>query len=272
MRPTALLAMLSHSTRTTSTRTTATRTLALGTGALALIATLAGCQPDRGPGSVLVTYRLGNSKTCDEVEVASIRATVFRGGTIDAADLLYSEEVDCEDGEVLIENVNPNTYELVVVGYDNAGVAIFDNLGQPVADRKVEVFDAADSETDADLTARPAELLVRWRLGDGGFDNCAGIGIDRFEIQAYQIGGGTVLLETEIDCEVGGGPQGFRTVEDPDRQLNGAQFGEVGVQAVAPDGSDVGSPAVYVFDPVGPGYAVELTIECTAAGCLTANP
>jgi hypothetical protein len=262
MRPTDLIAKLPISTRT----------FALATSAVAVVATLAGCQPDRGPGSVLVTYRLGNSKTCDEVGVSSIRAIVFRGGTLESPDLQYSEQVDCDDEEVLIESVNPNTYELVVIGYDNAGVAIFDNLGKPASERKVEVFDAADSEVRADLTARPAQLLVRWRLGDGGFDNCAGVGIDRFEIQAYQIGGGTVLLDTSIDCEVGGGPGGFRTVEDPDRRLNGVQFGEVGIQAVAANGSTVGSPATFVFDPVGPGYAVELTIECTGAGCTAAAP
>lgn len=248
-----------------------TRSFALGISAVAVVTAVAGCQPDRGPGSVLVTYQLGNSKTCDEVGVADVRAELFRGEYTDA-NVRYSESVNCDEGEIDLGGVDPNTYEVRVIGYDNAGVAIFDNLGQDEDERKVEVFEAADSDFKGELTARPAQLLVRWRLGEGGFDNCAGIGIDRFDIQAYQVGGSSILYETSIDCEVGGGTGGFRTIEDPDRLLNGVQFGEVGIQAVAADGSDVGSPAAFVFEPVGAGYSVELTLECTEAGCTPAAP
>lgn len=246
------------------------RSLTLGVGALVTISTLAGCKPDTGPGSVVVTYMLGNSKTCEEVGVTEVRAAVFKGDYGEPT-VLYTDSIPCEDdGEIVLEGVEPNTYELRVIGYDDNGVATFDNLGQDDPLRVVEVFEAAESPIEADLTARPAELGVRWRLGDGGFDNCAGVGIDRFEIRAYQTGGGTVLLDTSVDCEMGGDAQGYRIVDDPDRLLNGVNFGEVGIQAVAADGSDVGTPAVFVFEPVGPGYSVQLTIECTEAGCNAA--
>jgi hypothetical protein len=60
---------------------------------------------------------------------------------------------------------------------------------------------------------------------------------------------------------------GFRLVPDPDRILNGTRFGEVGIQALDTSGNAVGSAAAFVFTPVGPGYDVDLRIECTELGC-----
>jgi hypothetical protein len=245
------------------------RCVALGSGALVTAATLAACQPDTGPGSVVVSYVLGNSKMCDEVGVTDVQASLFKGD-YDNPSVLYSEMVSCAEGEVVLESIPPNTYEVRVIGYDDAGVATFDNLGQDSTNRVVEVFEAAQSDIEQDLSARPADLRIRWRLGADGFGNCTGVGIARFEISAYETGGGTLMLQTEIDCEAGGDSQGYRLVPDPDRELNGARFGEVGIQAIAADGTDVGDPAVFEFDPVGAGYPVELAIECTQAGCISA--
>jgi hypothetical protein len=242
------------------------RSLLIGAGALLTFAALLGCAPDRGPGSVVVTYVLGNNKACEEVGVTNIRATLFKG-SFDEPTVSYSDTVPCGEQEVVLDGVAPEVYELRVTGFDHNDVAIFDNLSQIGADRRVEVFEAAESSIKADLTARPAHLSVRWRLGDGGFANCASVGIDRFEITAFQVGGGSVLLRTEIGCETAGNAAGYREVADPDRQLNGILFGEVGIQALAANGSDVGSPALFVFDPVGPGYSVQLGIECVATGC-----
>jgi hypothetical protein len=243
--------------------------LALVTGALVTAATLAACKNDIGPGTVVVSYVLGNSKTCAEVGVTDIEVVLFRGSFEDP-EVDYTELVPCDaSGEVTVEGIVPDTYEVRVIGYDDNSIAIFDNLGQMSSERTVEVFDAAESAIDIDLTARPAELWLRWRLGADGFSNCAGVGIERFEITAYQTGGGTVLLESELDCEAPGDPAtGYRLIEDPDRQLNGVLFGEVGVQGIGTDGSEVGEPALFVFEPPGAGYPVELGLECTDAGCI----
>jgi hypothetical protein len=243
------------------------RPLALGVGSLVTVGSLAACQPDTGPGSVVVEYVLGNSKTCAEVGVADIQASLFKGDYEDPT-VRYSEMVSCSEDEVVLEGVPPDRYEVRVIGFDDNGVATFDNLGQTATERVVEVYEAAQSQFDSDLTARPADLLLRWRLGADGFGNCSGVGIARFEVTAYQIGGGTRLLESEIDCDAPGDSEGYHLVPDPDRELNAVLFGEVGVQALAADGSDVGAPAVFEFDPVGAGYAIELAIECTEAGCI----
>src|SRR5690606_4634755 len=71
------------------------RPLALGVGALLTAASLAACQPDTGPGSVVVSYVLGNSKPCDEVGVTDVQATLFRGD-YENPDVLYSEMVSCD--------------------------------------------------------------------------------------------------------------------------------------------------------------------------------
>lgn len=262
-------------TSTTSTSTPAplriSRSFLLGAGALVTVAMLAGCQPDTGPGTVVVSYQLGNNKTCSEVGVDEIRAAVFQG-SYEEPTVLFSDIVPCSDGEVVLNAVEPNTYELRVIGYDQNGVATFDNLGQIAAERRIEVFEAAESPIEAELTARPAELYVRWRLGDGGFSNCGNVGIDRFEITTYQVGGGTALLEATLPCNLAGDGADYRPVPDPDRSLNGVLFGEAGIQALDANGMEVGSPALFVFEPPGSGYSIDLTIECTDAGCSPVEP
>jgi hypothetical protein len=245
------------------------RSFALITGALLTAATLAGCKQDIGPGSVVVSYVLGNNKTCAEIEVTNIEVKLFRG-TFEEPEVEYTELVPCDgSGEVVIDGIVPDSYEIRVIGKDANDVAILDNLGQTSAERRVEVFDDAESTIDVDLTARPAELWVRWALGMGGFSNCGGVGIDRFQITAYETGGAQVMLETEIDCEEAGDETtGYRLVEDPDRELNGARLGEVGIRAIGADGSQIGAPAAFIFDPPGAGYPVELGIECTNVGCI----
>lgn len=225
------------------------------------------CAPDKGPGSVVVEYVLGNSKTCAEVGVDRIEVIVYQG-TVEEPSIEYENSLLCDDaGEATISDIEPGVYSVSTIGYDSNDVAIFDNQGQPSAERVIEVFEAAQTSHEAELTARPAELRIAWRLGAGGFANCSGVGIDRFEITAYEEGGGTVLLETMLDCVLGGDAMGFRDVPDPDRMLNGARFGEVGIAALDAAGNPVGAAAPFLFMPVGPGYGVELRIECTDEGC-----
>lgn len=251
---------------------TVKRPLLLTTGSLLLAcAALTGCQPDKGPGTLTVAYVLGNSKTCEEVGVAQIDAELIRGSGDDRT-VLYDARVTC-GGEIVIDDIEAKTYELEVVGYDDDNVPVFDNLADPISERRVEIFEAADAMVDVDLTARPANLRLRWRLGNDGFADCDGVGIDRFEVKAFQEGGGALMLEQVLDCELDGeGSGNWRVIEDPDRDLIGVLFGEVGVQGLDASGNEVGDPATYVFDPVGPGYTVDMTIECTEMGCATEEP
>lgn len=233
-----------------------------------LLAFVGGCGPDKGPGGLDISYVLGNSKTCDEVGVERLRAELFPAGEDTEGLMEVSEDLPCSaEALIVFEDVTPGLYNLQVTAYDEGGVAIFDNLGQSGTERRIEIFEASTAETEAELTARPAEFGVAWALGPNGLSNCGGVGIDNFEITAYQSGGGTVLLETTLDCALTGEDDGYRSIDDPGRALNGTLFGEVGIQAHASDGSNVGDPVTFTFDPVGPGYPVKLAIECTELGC-----
>lgn len=242
-------------------------TLVTLVGVLALGSAL-GCAPDRGPGSLVITYMLGNNKTCAEIGADEMRAELTQGSATSPT-IVYSEDTACaSDSEIVFNELEPGIYSLIVYAYDSNGVAILDNLGQPATERNIEIFEAAGAAIDSELTARPAQLEVAWRLGVGGFGNCAGEGIDRLRITAYQVGGGSVLLDTELDCELASdGDNGYRKIPDPNRALNGVLLGEVGIEPLDATGKSVGTEASFIFDPVGPGYSVRLNIECTAAGC-----
>ncbi|PRP95642.1 hypothetical protein ENSA5_37750 [Enhygromyxa salina] len=232
------------------------------------VSALAGCSPDKGPGSLSVTYELGNQKSCAELGIDSLRAELVQGPSEDLT-VVYSEEIPCEDGgEIVLDLLEPGLYSLIVSAQDDNGVETMDNLGQPDTERRVEIFEAAQANVAAELTARPAQFELRWRLGADGFGNCAAIGIDRFEVTAYQNNGTVVLLETELDCDLAGDAMGYRLVPDPDRELNGALLDEVGIQAVDASGNSVGSAATISFEPVGAGYPLQLTVECTESGCV----
>lgn len=234
---------------------------------LALVATCLACNPDKGPGSLVVEYVLGNNKTCAELGVERISVTAYQG-PLDNPTIEYDDMLICDDnGEAIISGIEPGVYSISAVGYDANDVATYDNQGQPAAERTVEIFEAAEAPFEAELTARPAELRVAWRLGLNGNGNCAGVGIDRLEITAFEQGGGTVLVEATLDCDLAGDENGFRVLPDPMRLLNGTRFGEVGIQALDSAGNSVGTDAQFIFDPPGYGYPVELLIECTDEGC-----
>lgn len=233
---------------------------------LAVLATSA-CSREPEPGSILVEYVLGNNKTCAEVGVERLELTVFQGDIEDPSVSYEESELCNDDGTLSIDGITPGVYSVWVVGEDKDGVAIFDNLGQSASERNVEIFDDAEATVAADLTARPANLRIRWRLGADGFGNCGGVGIDRFEITAYEVGGGIELLSTTLDCDAVGDENGYRHIDDPERLLNGSRFGEVGVQPLNASGGNAGSAAAFIFDPVGAGYDVALDIECTVDGC-----
>jgi hypothetical protein len=239
----------------------------LTSATLACVALLGGCQHEADPGSLVINYVLGNSKMCGELGIERLEVTVFQG-SLEAPTVMFTDEELCtDDGDLSVVDIDPGVYSVAVTGFDSNYVAIFDNMGQPTAERTIEIFEGAQATLDANLTARPAELLIGWRLGEGGFSNCGAVGIDHFDIIAYEEGGGSVLIETSLDCDLAGDEMGFRAVPDPNRELNGTRFGEVGITARDASGAMVGEPAPFIFMPVGPGYQVKLRIECTETGC-----
>lgn len=228
---------------------------------LAFVALL-GCKNQDGPGDLSVDFVLGNDKTCAEVGVDNITVTLSRSG-----ETLYTQTGACEDGPVLLEDVKPNNYDVLVEGLDSSLFVVFDNLDTPAGERKVEVFEDSLKEITVDMLARPADLLVRW---DFEFSSCSQAGIDRFQVRAFEVGGGSLMLEGEIDCEVEPDPDipgGYHLFPDADRVLVGTQLGEVGVVPLDASGTMVGEQVTFAFEPVGAGYPVRITLSCTGTGC-----
>jgi hypothetical protein len=229
---------------------------------------MVGCKDADELGDASIEFELGNAKLCSEVNVSSIRVVLSRGEG-EALENLYDETFPCTDTAVIVEDIEPQAYDLLVQGLfedpDKGTIATFDNLGAEAVERKIEIFEGSLAQEMVLLTARPADLLVRW---DFGFTNCMGAGIDRFRIRAFEVGGGNLLLEDEIDCEatsdVAGG---YRPVPDLDRVLNGSLLGEVGVTALNASGTEIGEQTTFAFAPVGAGYPVKLTLNCDELLC-----
>lgn len=232
--------------------------LALSTASLTA---LGGCA-DEGPGSIVIPVQLGNNKSCEEVGVTQLHAELERGGEI------YEETVDCSVGEVRIDDVAPQRYDLLVQGLASDGAAILDNLDQDA--RVVDVL--GDGQTNVIdtvlLTDAPAQLRIGW---DFGLSNCASAGIHEFEITAFENGGSAVLLTSAIDCDAPTDAGNLHVVPDPDRDLNGKLLAEAAIQPVDKSGAHVGSPISFSFDPPGPGRFVDLIIECDETGCVEQN-
>lgn len=239
----------------------------LGALTLTSLPMLGGCGPEKGPGSLAVTYVLGNAKTCDELGIETVELELIRGSG-DDREVLYDDRGPCGD-DLLIEGIEAKTYEVEVTAFDGNGIATLDNLADSESERRIEIFEASDATLEVDLTSRPAELFVRWRLGADGFADCDGVGIDAFEVRAFEEDGGNLLLEDVLSCGLDGdGAGNWRLLADPERDLTGSLFGEVGITPLDANGDAVGGAATFEFDPVGAGYPVQLSIECDELGCV----
>jgi hypothetical protein len=209
---------------------------------------------DEGPGSLIIPVRLGNNKTCDEVEVTQLRASLDDGE--------YVEEAECEEDEVRMGGIAAGEYDLTVQGLAKDGIAIMDNL----ADGPFEVRVIGDGATvtvdEQQLLDAPARLLVRW---DFMFTQCTDANIEEFDVSAYETGGTALLLRSTLECLAPADEaDGYHTVPDPDRELKGGLVGEAELSW----GPDADQRVSYVFEPPGAGRAVRLGLVCDASGCV----
>ncbi len=228
------------------------------------LAASAGCKGEDSPGSLVVTYRLGNDRSCADTGVQEIRVVLDEEDGIE-------DGAPCVDGEVVLEGLPVGTYTVLVEGIDQNGVVIMDNID--ASETKVKI--AGDGKelmpSTIALTDSPAKLQVRW---DFGFTSCENVGIDAFEIEAFDEAGSDNLLTASLDCTAQPDTSaGYRDVADPERELNGRRFGQLGIQPVDSSGAEVGERLIYNFDPPTPGYTVGVTLECDELGCTgTGSP
>ena len=227
--------------------------LATTAGIAGTVLASSGCG-DEGPGTLIVPYVLGANLDCEERNVTEVRATL--------ADK-YDATVDCEVGEVTLSDVPPGKYPLVVEAIASDGVVIMDNIDNDARDVEV-VGDGASITLDEAvlLTDAPAKILLLWNFGAS---NCNNAGIDEFDVTVFADGSEQLTQET-LDCtNAEADADGYRTLPDSDRAINGKTVTNVLVEAP-------GTLAEFEFEPPGPGRSVRLDMECDNGGCQAVDP
>ncbi len=175
---------------------------------LACSALLGGCK-QTDPGSATIKYRIGNDKTCEEAGVTDIHVILDQEEGIE-------DDGPCGNGEFEFTGIPVGSYSVMVLGINSEGIAIVDNLDDAETKLKIE-GDGKELETTTIVMGdAPAELYVRW---DFDFTDCAGAGIDKFLVEAFDQDGSNILVSDELDCE---GASGYTLVADPDRELAAA--------------------------------------------------
>jgi hypothetical protein len=228
-------------------------------GVLLMVAALGcGSADESDMGVLVVPYELGNARDCAALGIVSVRAELDGGD--------YTQETDCEAGEVRFNLLEPGRYDVVVYGLDEDGVAVMDSLAtgtdaiDVVGSRTTVIFDPA-----IQLTAAPAQLALRWEFG---FSSCEAAAIERFGVSAWRSDGSELLMMTEVNCSLPGeGRDQYRIVPDADRELSGDELGEVEIQPYDVHDLPIGDAVVFGFDAPGPGRTVRLSLSCDIGGC-----
>lgn len=222
------------------------------------------CDEDKNDhGTLIVPFKLGNDRSCDDFKVKTVRGVLDRGD--DAKDdESYDEEVKCETRELRFENIPSGSWRLRLFGYADKDEdhAVMDSL-QDGNLRMNVIGDGTTVVADHKvmLTAAPAQLLIRWSFGYG---TCKSVGISSFGVTVWRNDGSDLLLEDELDCaDVGDAEDGYyRKIPDDKRLLLGGDSGEVAVQPRDLDGRDIGEALSYTFKPPGAGQAIKLSLKC----------
>lgn len=230
---------------------------------LLLVATsVTACQDDTGPGSVVIPVTLGNEKSCTELGIATLFATL---GEDD------EEQTPCLDAsrEIRFDGIPAGRYPLYVAGRNDAGVATMDSGA--TENLSVEVIgDGATVrlESPVRLTDAPAHLWIRWSFD---FSSCDNAGIQTFRLTAFEEGGSSYLLDHQVACKVERDPATnyYYPVPDPDRVVKGNLLGEVALQPLDKGGLAIGPAVTFAFPPPGPGHDIRLSLtQCGTTGCM----
>ena len=223
---------------------------------LAGLLLMPGCSDDEGPGHIVIPFEFALNKTCDELGVTKVRATLSED---------IEDDAPCENGEVRLDDVPAGGYNLVLEGLDGNGVTIVDN---GATDEKVEIIgDGATTEAEeVMLTSTPAQVLIRW---DFEFVTCDSVDWADLEVEAYDFESTQLLHTATFACDEPAeeGMQGYHLVEDEGRDLIGDNLNYIGIQPVDDSGADVGPVIEFQFVEVGAGYPVEISLSCNEDGC-----
>lgn len=222
-------------------------------------ALLVACGDDPQSGTITVRYTVGAANNCATLDIQTVKVDI--GGGTETA------EAPCDPtSPIILDGVKAGNYPLIVSAIDGEGYTVMDNLDEPTDDDDVEVVGGASREIEAMLATTPATIRARWVILEDNFPKqCSFAASKSFEVIAYENEGNSVLLSHEFECE----QNGYATVPDEMRQINGQDLDFVTIRALDAEGAEL-ARVPFSFEPPGPGRTVDFDITCTeAAGELT---
>lgn len=224
---------------------------------------LAACNDDPQSGGLIVNYSFPTGVNCNEYQenVVEIRVDVGEIGS----EAVASETVACDNagGELTLVSVPVGNYDLYVLGIDDVGDVVLDNLGGATTDDRVGISGGGSRTIDAELGLAPARLEVRLAVEVDDFQvMCTSdmTEIKGLRVQAYDIDNAVTLHSHDFDlCDF----NGYLPVPDEDRLINGRAFDTVNIQPLDASGNTIGDrQEVVLGGPVGAGKLLQLDVTC----------
>lgn len=240
--------------------------LGRGLAALGLLTPLAltACNNDPESGGLTINYSFAPGVSCTEDQENVVQIAVEVGGLGDAALVSETDPCDNAGGEIVIAGVRAGTHDLYVLGIDDEGDAVLDNLGGALTDDRVEIIGGEPTTMDVELGIAPARLEVRAfvHTGDGFPVACTSnsITIKGMRVQAWDLGSAEQLKSHDFDlCDF----TDYIAVPDEERALNGRDFDTIRIQPLDNTGNLVGIQSeIDLGGPVGAGKVLRLDVSC----------
>jgi hypothetical protein len=232
---------------------------------LSLAVQSAGCEGEAPPtGTLEVPFQFGiGTAKCGDVGVVKVTGTLDDG--------LYEADVTCaadeETGTILFSDVEEGNYPMQLMGLDDEGIPVVDTPVLPVEVKFEGDKNSMEYESTVSLSTAPARLEIRWNLG---FGSCQSTGIESLRIEVYRSERGTdePLFVADLACSLApDSDEDYRRVPDPDRDADGELLQMIRVQPLDENDVEIGDAVIFALDPPGAGRTVQLSLDCTAAGC-----
>lgn len=173
-----------------------------------------GCGDDPvAPGSLVVRWTHGPTPTCDSRHVVELEARAYLRNVLEGSATTPCPASD-GSGSMLIEDLPPGTYKVVVEAYDTEGKGLYLGTAEKQAVREGKSTDSAVIRLDQ----KPVRLNVTWNTPTG---RCAGSPIRRVRVEVVPKAGtvGDVVAEAEGACEAE-----VKDPDDPSEMLAGVLF------------------------------------------------
>jgi hypothetical protein len=171
------------------------RYFALMLGTLMSFAGLQGCfDEEQGPGRIQVNWQVEGG-TCKSVGITDVRVDVRRDG-----ETIFSESTRCTDGSVLFEDVPVTVYDVVVKGYNEDQIPVYEGFADKMAVKEGET----PSTPDGPVVLRPmkATVLLQWSFPNGN-SICSFNNVATVEVNVSQSGTVVDIFSGTFPCDPG---------------------------------------------------------------------